>query len=97
MNKDRRQRLEDLSWQLEEAFSTFVSTLEPLRAKLDDIRGEEADYIDNMPEGLQESEKGQAAQEALDNLDEALSSIDNATMSSDIDEAVSFIDKAKDS
>ena len=39
-------------------------------------QGEEQDYFDNMPEGIQASEKGDLAQEVLDALDEADQSFD---------------------
>ena len=46
------------------------------------MKDEEEDKFDNMPEGLQESERGEAMQEAIeqletacDNLDEAISSL----------------------
>lgn len=44
-----------------------------VRAKsiLEDAAAEEQEYFDNMPESFQYGEKGDAAQEAADNLDNA--------------------------
>jgi len=52
---------------------------------LEDVRDEEQDAYDNMPEGLQYSERGDMMQEAIDSLDEA---VDN------IDEVVSYLEDA---
>ena len=38
---------------------------------LEDVACLEQEAYDNMPEGLQDSEKGDGMQEGLDNLDEA--------------------------
>lgn len=45
---------------------------------LNDIKDEEQDAYDNMPESLQESERGCRMSEAIDNIDEAISSIEEA-------------------
>ena len=58
MNKDRREELLDVVDILEEAVS-----------RLSDIRDEEQDALDSMPDGLQESATAMAMQEALDTLD----------------------------
>ena len=39
---------------------------------LEEVRDEEQDAYDNLPEGLQYSERGDLMQEAVDNLDEAV-------------------------
>lgn len=48
MNKQRRKELEEAVRLLEEAYSTIESILE-----------QEQEAFDNMPEGLQESERGE--------------------------------------
>lgn len=58
MNKARRQELLDVASALSEA-----------KDRLSEIREEEQDAFDNMPEGLQCSSRGDAMQEAIDEMD----------------------------
>lgn len=51
----------------------LISTLEGLEADIQAVLEEEQEYFDNMPEGLQGSERGEAAQEAIDALENAVS------------------------
>ena len=75
MNKDRRKRLSILQAQLEEIASA-----------LDEIRNEEQDAYDNLPESIQYSSTGDTMSDAIGNLDEA------ASLLEDID---SYLDDAK--
>ena len=63
MNKARRKRIEDVQ-----------SRLEELKQEIDGILAEEQEAYDNMPESLQEGERGEAMQEAIDALESAVSS-----------------------
>lgn len=72
MNKARRATLADLKQRIEE-----------LRDELDELKGEEQDYFDNMPESLQGGEKGEASQTALDAMQEAYDALDQAADSVD--------------
>ena len=65
MNKDRRARIQAL-----------LNKLEDIKEDIDFIKDEEQEYYDNMPENFQMGEKGDKAQEAIDNLDYAYSSIE---------------------
>ena len=67
MNKARRKELNQAVELLEEAQSIIES-----------CRDEEQEYMDNMPENLQESEKYCAAEEAVNNMDEAYDVIGEA-------------------
>lgn len=67
MNKNRRSELEKIK-----------SRLEDILQDLETLKGEEEEYIDNMPENLQESERAQAAQAAFDEIDEATDNVSNA-------------------
>lgn len=70
MNKARRAKI-----------NSICEKLAGLQEELTTVTEEEQDAYDNMPEGIQEGEKGEAAQEALDGLeaayDEIQSVIDN--------------------
>lgn len=60
MNNSRRKELEKA-----------VNLLEEAQSIIEDCRDEEQDYLDNMPENLQYSEKHDVAEEAFNNLDSA--------------------------
>ena len=65
MNNDRRARIQAL-----------INKLEDIKEDIDFIKDEEQEYYDNMPESIQAGERGDKAQEAIDNLDYAYSQID---------------------
>jgi hypothetical protein len=67
MNKDRRKQIDDVY----EKIQDLVGTVE-------DIQYEEQNAFDSMPEGLQESERGQAASEAADHLVDAMDCLNSA-------------------
>lgn len=67
MNKQRRKEIEKISDQLME-----------LQAALTDLRGEEEEAYENLPESIQYSERGDAMQEAMDAMDNADGSIQEA-------------------
>ena len=66
MNKQRRKELEEAVSMLEDAYATIENVME-----------QEQEAFDNMPEGLQESERGEAMQENIDSLDSCLSDLEN--------------------
>lgn len=68
MNKDRRKRINEIRAELED----LIAKAEEIAADLGDIRDEEQDYLDNMPEGLQSSERAEIAEAAVNALEEAL-------------------------
>lgn len=67
MNKQRRKQIDEVYASLEQ----WVGVIEGLQS-------EEQESFDAMPEGLQESERGQAASEAADSLGEALDYVNSA-------------------
>lgn len=52
---------------------------------LESVKDEEEEYMENIPENLQSSERYEKAENAVDNLDSALDSLDEAI--SDIESA----------
>lgn len=66
MNATRRKALKKALQMIKDAKSITVS-----------LRDEEQDYYDNMPESFQDGEKGEKAQNAIDELDGAVSSLDD--------------------
>lgn len=67
MNKARRAEIEKVKLSLEE-----------LSSRVEFIRDAEQDYYDNIPENLQDSERANMSEAAIDALDSALDSISEA-------------------
>lgn len=65
MNNARRKNLNKLNEQLME-----------IMMALDEIKTEEEDYLYNIPENLQNSERYEKAENAFDNLEEAYSNLE---------------------
>lgn len=55
-----------------------INSLQILKSDVENIQSEEQDAYDNLPESLQDSERGDRMQEAIDNLDDAMTLIDEA-------------------
>ncbi len=70
MNNPRRKQLAEISEKLSE-----------LRSMLESVKDEEEEYMGNIPENLQSSERYEKAENAVDNLDAALDSLDEAISS----------------
>jgi F0F1-type ATP synthase membrane subunit b/b' len=49
-----------------------------LKSELETIRDEEQEYIDNMPESLQSSEKHEAGEVAVENMENIIDSLSEA-------------------
>ena len=58
--------------------SKLIETLDSVKSDLENFNEEEQEKYCNMPEGLQESERGEAMSEAIENLESAVSSIEEA-------------------
>lgn len=67
MNKERRKKLDDL-----------IEILEGLANDIETLRDEEQEYFDNMPEGLKGAEKGEAAEQAISEMEDAMQSLGEA-------------------
>lgn len=66
MNKQRRAEIKDI-----------IETLESAKEDLEMVAEDERYSFDNLPEGLQCSERGEVMEENADNLEEASSNIDD--------------------
>lgn len=75
MNKARRTKLR-----------TAIDHLNLAHTIISDAKYDEQEGLDNLPENLQNSERYEAMENAVDNLDDAVSSIEDAKRS--IDEAI---------
>lgn len=65
MNAERRKKLEAIK----ERLMILMGEASSLGDELAELRDEEQEYFDNMPEGLQGAEKGEKAQAAIDAME----------------------------
>lgn len=70
MNKKRRKEIENL-----------LESISETKAKLQDLLDEEQQAFDNMPESIQESERGEEMQEIIEYMEAAIDSLEEATES----------------
>jgi len=67
MNKSRRAKI-----------SKLLEELEYINSEIESIKCDEQDALDNLPESIQGSDRGQQMEEYVDSLDEALESMQSA-------------------
>jgi len=65
------------------AIRAVYSVLEQAINDLETIRDEEQESYDNLPEGLQQSDRGMSAEQAVSELEDALSNLESARDSLD--------------
>lgn len=70
MNNEKRKKL-----------YTIIDDMRKLQGRIESIMDDEQDCFDNLPEGLQQSVRGQQMEEAVDNLSLAIDSIDEVILS----------------
>lgn len=68
MNKDRRKQLESI-----------VERIEEIKALVEALRDEEQGAFDNLPEGLQQSDRGQGMEAAVEQLEAAISALEETS------------------
>jgi len=73
MNNARRKAISEIAGKL----STVKEEIESLMQDVEDIKSEEEEYRDNIPENMQGGEKYEAAENAVENLEEAYSCLDD--------------------
>lgn len=66
MNKERRDRLSDV-----------IASLEEAKDLLEDVKNDEQDAFDNLPVGLQCSERGSKMEDYIELMEDAGDQIDN--------------------
>ena len=71
MNRNRRKSLRTILGQMDE----LSTVLETVKEALQDVLNEEQEAYDNLPEGLQESDRGQQMQEYIDALEGVVDSL----------------------
>lgn len=73
MNKIKRRMLKEIAEKLQNLEGLKDEILEDLQQVIDD----EQESYDNLPESIQDSERGEQMQEYLDTLNDVLSEIEN--------------------
>ena len=73
MNNERRKKIAEAVEQINAA----IGNIENAKAILDECKDEELDAFDNLPEGLQSSERGERMEENIGYLEAAISELDN--------------------
>lgn len=96
MNNQRRKSLKQLIKQLEgltENFEELKSQVEDVVTEIEYLRDEEEEAYNNLPEGIQDGERGERMQETIDSLDSATGQLEDV----DVDDILSYINDAIDS
>ncbi len=88
MNKARRKNLASLIERLEE----LKTELESITVDLEELKVEELEYMDNIPENMQSGERYEIAEAAFDAMENALDSLNEI----DIEEVINNIADAID-
>lgn len=57
----------------------WIDQLEEIKSGIEVMQENEQEKIDNMPEGIQDSERGERMHNAIDYLEDAASAIDEVT------------------
>lgn len=97
MNNSRRKKISKLINELEILNDNYNQEwLNRCVVTLEDIKNEEEEAFDNMPEGLQYSSRGMDAEAAIDYLDEALGYLEEAINIKDNEERQTNIEMAID-
>jgi len=63
------------------AIVALTRALDDARAQLENLREEEQEAMDALPDSFQQGDQGQAMQEGLDNLEGAISDLESAVTS----------------
>lgn len=66
--------------------------IEDLSSQIEDLANEEREKFDNLTEGLQQAESGQAIEQAADNLDSAFSAAES--LDNEFDSLISSLEEA---
>lgn len=73
MNRERRNELNKAVGLINSA----RASIEEAKDIIDNCQSEEQDAFDNLPESMQEGDRGDAMQDNIDTMDEALSELDD--------------------
>lgn len=69
--------------------------LDEIKSGIESCQSDEQDYYDNMPEGIQMSERGDKAQAAIEAMSDAISDIDSALSADSFDDFETSLESAQ--
>lgn len=87
MNNERRKRLADIVTQLQ-----ALPPIDEIKSDLEGIRDDEQEAYDNLPESLQNGERGEQMQAAISAMEEVIDALDGFST----DELVGHIETASE-
>ena len=97
MNNVRRKQLKNLANRISIMNDIQdTSHLQEYYSILEDIKNDEEEYYDNMPENLQGSIRGMDSEEAISNMDDALEVLEQAIDEKDQDILLDLLAEAAD-
>jgi hypothetical protein len=101
MNKARRKRIDEVLLELDklkEAIEALPSA-DDIKSTVEELAEEEREYYDNMHDNLKGGERGEAADQAANELEQAASTLNDLgidDLASKIDEIVANLEAARD-
>lgn len=91
MNNERRKKIVGIIDRL----NKVKEEINDLRSEVSSLQDEEQDAYDNLPESMQDGDRGTAIQDAINELESAYEAIMEDSMI-DLDEAISQLESAKE-
>jgi chromosome segregation ATPase len=82
MNKQRRSAIAKLMQELStvsEQYTALLGRVEDIKSQLETLHDEEDEAYQNMPESLQQSDKGQVSDQAVSSLEDVLGQLSDLT------------------
>ena len=73
MNKQRRKEI-----------ATILADLDAVKIRIETVQSDEQEALDNLPENLQSSQKGEDMQGYIDTFDEVLGFLDDVILTLDV-------------
>ena len=86
MNKERRKEIQNAADLIRKA----QEIIEEAKEILETVKSDEEEYYDNMPESIQNGEKGGQAQSSIDALDNAITDLEGF----DFDQIETYLNEA---
>ena len=90
MNSNRRNEIDRIM----ERIDSLMADLSDIKDSIETVCNEEQDALDNLPESMQDAERGKRAQAAIDALEEALNGMED--VDSDLNDIKNNLETAKE-
>lgn len=88
MNRERRKSIRQIVVEIEE----LQSNMEALLEEIEIVKDEESEYLENIPENLQYSERYEIAEMAVENLESAYDAFEE--IKDNLDDVISSLEEA---